>query len=62
MVEKVMALYAWLAGPNGAILFAVLLGISEALAAIPAIKANSVFQAIKNAIVFLKEKLAKKAA
>lgn len=36
----------YLTGENLAIIFAVLFGISEALSAIPAIKANSVYQSI----------------
>lgn len=35
---------------NGTMIFGVLFGISEALAVIPAVKANSVFQLIYNAL------------
>jgi hypothetical protein len=48
--------YEWLMGPNGAILFGVLLGISEALSMIPAVKANGVFQAIYNGLKSIKQK------
>lgn len=43
---------------NGAMVLGVLFAISEALAAIPSVKANSVFQAIAGAIKWLKEKFA----
>lgn len=55
-MEFMKSVIEWLSGPNGAILFAVLFGVSEALAAIPAVKANSVFQWIVNLIKWMKEK------
>lgn len=42
---------------NGAVIFGILLAISEALSLIPAVKSNGIFQMIYN---FLKEKVAKK--
>lgn len=48
--------YEWLAGPNGAVLFGVLFAVSEALAQIPAVKANSIYQFVAGAIGWLKSK------
>lgn len=47
---------------NGVVVLGVLFAISEALAAIPAVKANSVFQAIAGGIKWAKEKFAPKQA
>lgn len=44
---------------NRVVLLAALLAISEVLALIPAIKANSIFQLVVNALVYLKDKLVK---
>ena len=61
-MATIMAIYAWLIGPNGALYFGVLFAISEALSLIPAIKANGVFQAIYNGLVWLKTNIFKPAA
>lgn len=42
-MDKIMHAFEWLKSADGALLFMVLFGISESLASIPAIKANSVF-------------------
>jgi hypothetical protein len=42
---------------NATLALAVLFGISEALALIPSVKANSVFQAVYNGLKFLKDKV-----
>ena len=44
---------------NKAILFGALFAVSEALALVPSIKANSVFQAFFNGLQLVKEKLIK---
>jgi len=44
---------------NVALFFAVAFGVSEALAEIPALKSNSVFQAIKNILGMLSGKISK---
>jgi len=44
---------------NYAMIITVLFGISEALALIPSLKSNSVFQLIVNAIVMIKNLLVK---
>jgi hypothetical protein len=62
MLEKLIELYN-LVMLHLPLVLAVLLGISEALALVPQIKANSIFQAILNGLKFIKEKfLPKKAA
>jgi hypothetical protein len=60
-MEKVSAIWAWVNGPQGVMLVLVLFGISEAVAQIPQIKANSVFQVIVNALGWIKGKLVKSA-
>lgn len=50
-----------LANINWAVVFASLFGVSEALALIPAIQSNSVFQAISNVLKWIKDLLAPKA-
>ena len=56
-MQTLLAVYQWLSGPQGALMLAVLLGISESLALIPQVKANSIFEAIYNGLVFIKNKL-----
>lgn len=55
-MDKLLVIYAWI-HMHGAMILGVMLGMSEALAQIPSIKANSVFQAIMNAMAFIKAKL-----
>lgn len=55
-MELFKDVYEWIAGPNGALLFAVLFGISEAIGLYPNIESNSVYQVVKKAIVWLKNK------
>lgn len=53
MLENIQLIWsAWdfLTSPTGAAIFAALWGLSEALASIPQIKANSVFQAVANIV------------
>lgn len=52
MLDQIMS---W----NWALILGVAFGLSEALAQIPAIKANSIFQAIYGGIAWLKNKLVK---
>lgn len=52
----------WLMGPSGVLLFAALWGISEFLAVFPKVQSNSVFQAIKNGLAWIRAKLAAKQA
>jgi hypothetical protein len=59
-MEVVMNIYNAIVGPTGLIIFMVLFGVSEVLAQIPAVQANSVYQAIMNALKFIKEKVYKK--
>jgi hypothetical protein len=49
MMEEVMMIVS--------VVLAVLLALSEALALIPAVKANGIFQALVNGMKFLKDKL-----
>lgn len=59
MIEKVQLIWQvwdWLSTPAAAAIFGALFGVSEALASIPSIQANSVFQAIASVL----KKLAKK--
>jgi uncharacterized membrane protein len=59
MIEKIQVawqVWDWLSSPAGAAIFAALFGLSEALAAIPGVQSNSVFQAVSS----LLKKLAKK--
>jgi len=58
-MEFIMKLYQWIQGPDAAIYFAALFAMYEALSMIPAIKANGVFQFIKNGIVWLKDNVFK---
>ena len=46
---------AWLQA-NGSVLFGVLFAISEAIGAIPSVKASGVFQAIYNTLKWIKDK------
>lgn len=52
----IQAVIAFLSSPAGALLFAALFALSEFLASFPGIAANSIFQAIKNGIIALKNK------
>lgn len=58
-MEKVLAIFsmisAFFMGPNGAILFAVLFAISEALGGIPQIQSSSVYQVVFKALKWLKD-------
>lgn len=53
----IVSIYHWASGPNGAMLFAVLWGISEALGEIPAIKANSVYGFVRQVIGAIRGRL-----
>lgn len=55
-MEKLVAIYNWVM-MNGPIIVGVLFGISESLALIPAVRANSVAQLIYNALKSIKDKL-----
>jgi hypothetical protein len=55
-MEFIMKVWAWISGQDGAILFACLFAVSEALALIPAVKANSVYQLIAGWLKSAKEK------
>lgn len=55
-MEKLVAIYNWVM-MNGPIIVGVLFGISEALALIPAVRANSVAQLIYNTLKSIKDKL-----
>lgn len=59
MIEKLQIawqVWDWLSTPTAAALFASLFAVSEALAAIPGVQSNSVFQAVSSIL----KKLAKK--
>jgi hypothetical protein len=56
-MDKILAVIEWLKSPAGAALFAGLFALSEAIGAIPSVKASGVFQAVSNALKFVKEKL-----
>jgi hypothetical protein len=60
-MEFITNVIAWCSSPVGAAVFIALFAVSEALAMIPSVAANSVFQAVKNAIVWLKNKFSPKA-
>ncbi len=60
MIQKLLDLLAVLKGANGAIVMGALLAMSEALALIPSVKANSIFQAVVNGLVWIKDKLSPK--
>lgn len=55
-MEFITKVIEFCSSAQGALLFAALFAISEALASIPSVQANSVFQLIKNAVVWLKNK------
>jgi hypothetical protein len=44
-IQLIWAVWDFMSSPQGAAIFAALFGLSEALGAIPAIRANGVFQA-----------------
>jgi len=54
-MEFIAQLFAFFNGPNVAVIFAALFALSEALALIPSIKSNSVFQAIVEGLKKLKD-------
>lgn len=47
-MEDVIAIWNFLQSPTAVAIFAALWALSEALASIPAIRANSVFQLLRN--------------
>ncbi len=49
-IQLIWTVWDFLSSPQGAAIFAGLFTISEALASIPGIQSNSVFQAVSNAI------------
>lgn len=57
LVEKVVA---FVSSEQAAMYFLVLFAVSEAIAMIPQVQANSVFQAIFGAMKWVKERLLKK--
>lgn len=60
-MDVINKLVSFMTGPWGVLILSVLLLISESLAEMPQFKSNSVIQAIKNGLKFLKDKLAPKA-
>lgn len=60
MVEFITAVIAWAQSPQAAVVFFALWAISEALASIPSIEANSIFQLVKKGIAWLVAKFPKK--
>lgn len=61
MLAKLMALLDLMKSNQGMVIMGALLSLSEALALIPGVKANSIFQAVVNGLSWLKDKLAPKA-
>lgn len=57
-MDKFLSVYHWLSSPNGAIFFAVLWGLDNALAAIPWISSNNLFQILSKGIKWAKDKFA----
>lgn len=57
MIQTIIDFFS---SPMGALVFAALWAISEVLASVPAIAANSIFQAIRNGIAWLVAKFPKK--
>jgi hypothetical protein len=58
-MEFITNALTWLKGSNGAALFAILFALSEAIGMIPSVKASGVFQAIVNALGWIKNNLLK---
>lgn len=56
-MQFIQMILDFLHGPNAGVYFAALFAVSEGLALIPAIGANSVFQAILNVLKFIKDKI-----
>lgn len=56
-MQAILSVLAWLKSGSGAVLFAVLYGMCEALAAIPQVESNSVFQLVSNGIKSIKNLL-----
>lgn len=56
-MELVLKIYQYLTGPEGAVVFAALFALSEALSLIPSVKASGVFQAVMNGLKYVKEKV-----
>ncbi len=50
------SIWAWVMS-DGLLYVSVLLAVSESLAAIPAVKANSIYQAVSNGLKWIKDKL-----
>ena len=59
-MEFLMKVWEWMSIGNGLIIVVAILAVSECLALIPVVKANSVYQAIYNGLGWLKEKFTKK--
>ncbi len=55
-MEIALSVYAWVLA-HGLIVLGALLALSEALALIPGVKANSIFQAFVNGVKFIKSKI-----
>lgn len=60
MVEIITGIIAWAQSPQAALVFFALWTVSEVLASIPAIEANSIFQLVKKGIAWLVAKFPKK--
>jgi len=56
-MEFLAKAWEWICGPSGVALFAALWAISEFLGSFDKVKSNGVFQAIKNGLAWVKEKL-----
>jgi hypothetical protein len=61
-MEKILAIFNFLTGPGGAVIFGALWALSEALSLIPSIKANGVFQMISGWIKKILDKIKAKNA
>jgi len=55
-MEFISSIIAWFSTPTAAAAFAALWAISEALALIPSVKANGIFDAIVKGLAWLKAK------
>ncbi len=55
-MEILLAVYAWVLA-HGLIVIGALLALSEALALIPGVAANSIFQAVVNGVKWVKAKI-----
>ena len=59
MLDTLSSIYMWLKS-DGIIYLSAALAVSEALASIPALKANSIFQAVMGGLKWVADKLIKK--